>query len=240
MDRQHRHDLKHDKFVDEIGVLSSKARANQRLLLAIAGVGIAIALIAYGIYFYRNTQEQKAQQALAVAIETFDAPVGDPPADQQPAPAGPRFKTEQERTAAAEKQLKAVQAEYPGSDASDVAGLYLARIAVTRGDTATARKALQNFIDDHDDHILVGTARFGLYQLRLESGEAAQVAAELQAELAKTEPVLPGDALLVLLAQAYEAQGNHAKSLEAYRRIATEFPESPYAIDAQRRIGTAA
>jgi TolA-binding protein len=238
MDRQHRHDLRHDKFVDEIGVLSSRARANQRGLLAIAGAAIAIALIAYGIYFYRNTRETKAQQALANAIETFDAPVGDPP-QGQPAPTGPRFKTEPERAVAAEKQFKAVQAEYSGSDASDVAGLYLARIAMTRGDSATARKALQEFVDDHDDHILVGTARFSLYQLRLESGEAAQVATELQGELAKTEPVLPGDALLVLLAQAYEVQGNHAKSLDAYRRIATEFPESPYALDAQRRIGTA-
>jgi TolA-binding protein len=240
MDRQHRHDLRHDKFVDEIGVLSSKARANQRLLLAIAGAGIAIALIAFGIYFYRNTREHKAQQALSTAIETFDAPIGDPPAGQQPAPTGPRFKTEQERSAAAEKQFKTVQSEYSSSDASDVAGLYLARIAVSRGDTATARKALEEFVDDHEDHILVGTARFSLYQLRLESGEAAQVATEVQAELAKPEPALPGDALLVLLAQAYEAQGNREKSLEAYRRIATEFPESPYAIEAQRRIGTAA
>ncbi len=238
MDRQHRHDLKHDKFVDEIGVLSSRARANQRGLLAIAGAAIAIALIAYGIYFFRKTRETKAQQALANAIETFDAPVGPPP-EGQPAPIGPRFNTEPERAAAAEKQFKAVQAEYSGSDASDVAGLYLARIAMTRGDSATARKALQEFVDNHDDHILVGTARFSLYQLRLESGEAAQVATELQGELAKTEPVLPGDALLILLAQAYEVQGNHDKSLDAYRRIATEFPESPYALDAQRRIGTA-
>jgi TolA-binding protein len=238
MDRQHRHDLRHDKFVDEIGVLSSRARANQRGLLAIAGSAIAIALIAYGIYFFRNTREVKAQQALANAIETFDAPVGDPP-QGQPVPTGPRFKTEPERSAAAEKQFKTVQAEYSGSDASDVAGLYLARIAMTRGDAATARKALQEFVDDHDDHILVGTALFSLYQLRLEGGEAAQVTTELQGELAKTEPALPGDALLVLLAQAYEVQGNHDKSLEAYRRIATEFPESPYALEAQRRIGTA-
>jgi tetratricopeptide (TPR) repeat protein len=240
MDRQHRHDLKHDKFVDEIGVLSSKARANQRLLLTLAGSAIAIALLVWGIYFYRSNKEQSGQQMLATAIETFDAPVGDPPPNQEQQPSGPRFKTEAERSAAAEKQFKAVQSEYSGTDASDVAGLYLARIAMNRGDAATARKSLQEFVDDHKDHILVGTARFSLYQLRLENGEAAQVATELQGELTKSEPVLPGDALLSLLAQAYEAQGNREKSLEAYRRLATEFPESPYAIDAQRRIGTAA
>ncbi|HEX8255379.1 MAG TPA: tetratricopeptide repeat protein [Thermoanaerobaculia bacterium] len=238
MDRQHRHDLKHDKFVDEIGVLSSKARANQRLLLAIAGSIVAIALIAYGVYFFRSNREQNAQQALATAIETFDAPIGDAPAGQ-PVPAGPRFKTEPERTAAAEKQFKDVQAQFSGSDASDVAGLYLARIAMNRGDAATARKALEEFVDDHDDHILVGTARYSLYQLRLENGEAAQVVNELQGEVDKTDAALPQDAMLALLAQAYEVQGNRERSLEAYRRLASDFPDSPYALDAQRRIGTA-
>jgi TolA-binding protein len=238
MDRQHRHDLKHDKFVDEIGVLSSKARANQRLLYALAGALLAAAVIVYGIFFYRSNQEEKAQALLSTAIETFDAPVGDPsPQEQQAAQSGPRFKTEQERAAAAEKQLKDVRTKHSGTDAADVAGLYLARIAATRGDAKTARTLLEEFVDDHDDHVLVGGARFSLYQMRIEAGEAAQVAVELNAELQKAEPALPGDSLLVLLAQAYETQGNAEKSREAYRRITTEFPESPYAIDAQRRIG---
>lgn len=232
MDRQHRHDLKHDKFVDEIGALSERARANQRLLLAIGGGIIAIALIAYGIYFYRGNREEAAQQALAVAIETADAPIGE---TRPEGTTGPHFKTEAERNAAAEKAFKDVSAKHSGTDAADVAGLYLARMAVTKGDVKTARTLLEDFVSDHGDHILVSTAKFSLYQLRIENGEAAQVAQELDAELAKTEPVLPGDSLLVLLAQAYEVQGNAAKSKEAYKRITTEFPESPYVVEAARR-----
>ena len=238
MDRQHRHDLKHDKFVDEIGVLSGKARDNQRILLFLAGGLIALAAIVYGVFFYLGNKEDNAQEALAVAIETFDAPVGDPPAGQ-PAPpqTGPRFKTEAEKTAAAEKQFNDVQSKYSGTDASDVAGLYLARIAASRGDTKTARPLLEAFVKDQDDHLLASAARFSLYQMRIEGGEAAQVAVELNAELAKEEPALPGDSLLVLLAQAYDAQGDPTKSREAYRRITNEFPESPYVIEAQRRVG---
>ena len=232
MDREHRHDLKHDRFVDEIGALSVRARANQRLLLAIAGAVVAIALIGYGIYFYRSNREVKAQQALAPAIETMDATVG----EQKPQGAtGPHFKTEAERTAAAERMFRDVQNKYSGTDAADVAGLYMARIAVAKGDTKTARTLLEDFVDEHDDNVLVGAARFSLYQLRIENGEAAQVAKELDAELAKSEPVLPGDSLLVLLAQAYDVQGNVSKSKEAYRRITTEFPESPYVVEAARR-----
>lgn len=238
MDRQHRHDLKHDRFVDEIGALSTRARENQRLLLMIAGGAVVIALIVYGIYFYRSNRETSAQALLATAIDTIEAPVGDQQ-QQQRTTTGPSFKTEGERTAAAEKQFKDVQDKYPGTDAADVAGLYMARIAITHGDVATARKLLQNFVDEHKDHVLVSSARYSLYQLRIENGEAAQVATELNAEMGKAEPALPGDAMLVLLAQAYEVQGNLAKSRETYRRIATEFPESAYVVEAQRRGGTA-
>ena len=238
MDRQHRHDLRHDKFVDEIGALSSRARDNQRLLLFIAGGLVAVAVIVYGVFFYRASREAKAQVLLATAIETFDAPVGDP-AQQPPQPGvpAPKFKTEAERNVAAEKQFKDVQAQYSGTDANDVAGLYLARLAVNKGDVTTARKLFEEFIHDHGDHILVNTARFSLYQLRIDNGEAAQVAKELDAEVTKPQPVLPGDSVLVLLAQAYEAQGNSAKSRESYRRITTDFPDSPYVVDAQRRAG---
>jgi tetratricopeptide (TPR) repeat protein len=231
MDRQHRYDLKHDKFVDEIGVLSGKARDNQRVLLLLAGGLIALAVIVYGVFLYRSNREDKAQDALATAIETFDAPVGDVPPDQQAS------QTEGEKTVAAQKLFKDVQANYSGTDAADVAGLYLARMAAARGDTKTARPLLEAFIKDHKDHILVGAARFSLYQMRIENGEAPQVSIELNAELSKADPVLPGDSILVLLAEAYEAQGDAARSRESYRRITTEFPESPYAIEAQRRVG---
>jgi predicted negative regulator of RcsB-dependent stress response len=237
MDRQHRHDLKHDKFVDELGALSQRARKNQRMLLALAGGVVATAVIIYGIFFYRSYREDNAQQQLYVALETFDASVGELPADQPP-PTGPQFKTDEERLAAAEPLFNNVRSSYSGTDASDVAALYLAHIATLRNDVAKARGLLQEFISSQKNHMLTGTARYSLYQLRIEAGEVDQVVNELNAELAKAEPVLPGDSLLVLLAAAYEAKGDRAKSLEAYRRITTEFPESPYALDAQRRVGT--
>jgi predicted negative regulator of RcsB-dependent stress response len=236
MDRQHRYNLKHDKFVDEVGAWSSRARDNQRLLMTIAGGAVLLAAIVFGVYFYRSTKENNAQQALAEAIDTIEAPVDQP---GQPAPkTGPHFKTNDERNAAAEKLFKDVQSKYSGTNASDLAELFLARIAVSRGDNANGRKMIESFIDNHKKSILVGGARYSLYQLRIDSGEAPQVTTELNAEMAKADPVLPGDSILSLLAHAYEVQGNAAKEREAYRRIATEFPDSPYAVDAQRKAGT--
>lgn len=238
MDRQHRRELKHDKFVDEIGALSIRARENQRTLYLTAGAVLAVALIAFGIYFFRSSRERKAQTLLGSAISTIESPLIQPAPAENPPTA--KFKTEAERTAAAEKEFKELQNRYGGSDAADVANLYLARIHASRGDSAGARKLLESFVNEHGDHLLVGPARYSLYQLRIESGESQQVATEINAELTKQEPVLPSDSLLSVLAHAYDAQGNGAKAKETYRRIATEFPDSPYALEAQRRIGSSA
>lgn len=243
MDRQHRRELKHDKFVDELGTLSSRARENQRLLVTITGAAVVVALIVYGIYFYRSNREKRGDTALAAAIQTMDSPLL-PPAGQaqaQPPQPGAKFKTEKERAAAAEKQFKDLSAKYSGTDAADVAGLYLARFDAGRGDTASAKKLLQEFVSDHPKHFLVGSARYSLYQLRIEAGEAPAVVTDVQAQLAKPadQALLPPDTLLVLLAHAYDAQGDIGKSRDAYRRITTEFPDSPYAIEAQRKIGNA-
>jgi len=239
MDAQHRRDLKHDRFVDEVGAMSIRARENQRVLVGIAAAALIIAVAAYGIYFYRSNNEQKAQDALGTGIETMDSPLI-ATAPGQPTMPNAKYHTDAERLAAAEKQFKDVQAKYSGSNAADVAALYLARIQAGRGDIAGARKLLDQFASEHPKNILVGVARYDLYQLRIDSGEAPQVATELTQELAKTEnQVLPADSMLALLAHAWEAQGSSEKSLEAYRRIVTEYPDSSYVLEAQRRVGGA-
>lgn len=238
MDRQHRRELKRDRFVDEIGTLSQRARANQRLLLTLTVALLGIVLIGFGIFFYRSNREQKAQAALGAAIDTVDSPLIQPGQPQQDPRA--KFRTEPERNTAAETQFHNVQKNFSGTDAADVANLYLARMAGARGDTATARKLLQEFINEHPKHVLMGAARYSLYQMRIDNGEAPQVATELNQELAKTDnQILPGDSMLALLAHAYDVQGSADKSKDAYRRLIQQFPDSPYALEAQRRVGGA-
>lgn len=238
MDRQHRKELKHDKFVDELGTLSARAKANQRLLVTITAAALALALLGYGIYFYFSSRETKAQDALAKAIDTIQSPLLPAPGGQ--AMPGAKFKTDDERMAAAEKEFRDVESKYSGTDCADVADLYIARIEATRGNTADAQKRLEKFINDHPKSILVGPARFSLFQMRIESGQAPQVISEVQQQISKPAgSVLPADTLLIILAHAYDAQGDEAKSKDAYRRIVTEFPDSPYAIEAQRKAGPA-
>jgi len=161
-----------------------------------------------------------------------------PPAGGDVPPAA-KYKTDAEKNAAAEAQFRKVTSSFGGTDAAGVAGLYIASFDSGRGNYAEARKLLEKFVNDKPDHLLWVGARYSLYQLRIESGESQQVANELNQEIVKSDPVLPTDTLLALLAHAYDAQGKADKTKEAYRRIVTEFPDSPYALEAQRRIGPA-
>src|SRR3989442_2478196 len=110
MRREHRRELKHDRFVDEMGSLSTKARENQRLILLATAAVIIAALAGYGIFLYRSAREQNGQKTLSAAIETLDSPLL-PAAGGQVMP-GAKYKTEAERTAAAEKQFRDVQSKY--------------------------------------------------------------------------------------------------------------------------------
>jgi len=239
MDRQHRRDLKHDKFVDEVGALSTRARENQRFLVTIVGGLVAVAILVYGVYFYRTNREQKAQDALATAITTMDSPlIATQPG--QPTQPDAKYHTEAERSAAAEKQFKEVQSQYGGSNAADIANLYLARIQAGKGDMAGARKMLESFVSEHKSNILAQTALYDLYQIRIDSGEGQKVVDELDNELKKSDKqVLPPDALLALQAHAFEAMGSAEKSRDAYKRIVTEYPDSAFVLEAQRRVGNA-
>src|SRR5205085_12295498 len=114
-------------------------------------------------------REQRAQDALAKAIDTIESPLIAPPGGQTMP--GAKFKTDAERQAAAEKQFKGVQSQYGGSDAADVADLYLARLQAQHGNTPPARQRLEHFISAHPKHMLVGGARYSLYQLRIDAGE---------------------------------------------------------------------
>ena len=236
MDRQERRELKHDKFIDEIGSLSLRARENQRMLILGTSAAILVALLIYGIYFYRTNREEKAQLALANAIDTINSPLIQP---GQPNPDA-KYKTEQERSTAAQQQFQVVTNDYSGTNAADVAAIYLARLSADRGDLATAQKDLTKFLDDHPKSVVAGSARYGLYQIRIDNGQSQQVISELENELKSDKPSLPGDTLLNLEASAYEVLGQSGKAKDAYKRIILEYPDSPYALQAQRRVGPAA
>lgn len=231
MDRATRRDIKHDKFVDEMEHVYDLAAKNRNRVLMTIGAVVAAIVIAVGAYVYLSKKERDGQARLAEAIAILDAPVG------AAAPAtAPKYKDENEKIVKAEPILNEVVNEYSTTDAADVAEIYLARIAASRGDLESAKKKLQEFLREHPDHILAATAEKSLMDLRLATESPKDLITELENQLDQDETRLPKDAILILIARAAEIGNDSAKARETYQRIVNEYPDSPYSIDAQRKV----
>jgi tetratricopeptide (TPR) repeat protein len=232
-DRFSRKEIKHDKFVEEMETAYAVARRNAPAVVwSIVAVLVLIAAIA-AFMLWRSQQESAAQKRLGEAIQIVEAPLA---AAGETAPAPGTYASEQEKVARAEPILREVIDKYGSSDAADVASLYLARIEIARGDTAAARAKLEAFVDEHSNHLLAQAARVSLVDLRLMAGESDQVIADLEKEIASTDGPLPQDVALTLLARAYEAAKQPQKARDAYQRIVNEYPDSPYTLEAQRKL----
>ncbi len=233
-DRFSRKEIKHDKFVEEMETAYAVARRNAPVVLwsVVGALVLIVAIVAFTLW--RTRQESAAQKRLAEGIRTIEAPVAVPGETTAPAPG--TYASEQEKIAKAEPVFREVADKYGSSDAADVASLYLARIEIGRGDTKAARGKLEAFIDGHPDHLLAQAARVSLVDLRLAAGEAQQVIADLEKDVASTEGQLPQDVALTLLARAYETARQPQKARDAYQRIVNEYPDSPYTLEAQRKL----
>ncbi|MDX1583129.1 MAG: tetratricopeptide repeat protein, partial [Thermoanaerobaculia bacterium] len=194
-------------------------------VIAVIAIGAAV------LAGYFRSQEMEAQKVLAEGIAVMQAQAG-----EEVRATSTTYETDEARIEAAETIFRKVVDEYGSRDAADVALLYLAQIEASRGEFESAREKFEGFIDDYPDHILAGSAELSLINLRLAAGEIDQVIADLQGRIDGEEERLPRPALLAILAQAYDMKGENDKANEAYRRIANEYPDSPYSLDAQRRL----
>lgn len=226
--KQIKEDIRHDDVKTALSATYDQVRSHQRLVIGAGVAVLAAALVFAATYAYRSHRDQAAASELAKAIKIFGAPIRETGAKPDD-PKEPSFASEQEREARAREALQAVG----GGKAEDVAGLYLADLAIRDGDKAGARKYWEAFLRDHDDDILAVAVRVNLLRLDREEGKVEEVAKELEAELAKTKKSLPEDVILYELATTLDALDRGDEAKDYYQRILDDHPQSPYTVKAR-------
>jgi predicted negative regulator of RcsB-dependent stress response len=235
MTRLTRKEIKQDDFRAAVGRSVEYAESHVRTILYAVGGVVALAALAVAVYFYLGHRRQEASEALAAATKVYQAPIaatGAKPND----PDAPTFATEAARRARAKELLEKVRDDYGMSDASDVAGLYLAQIAADEGRLDDARKLWSDFVDEHGDSMLASEARLNLVDLDRKQGKAEQVVKDLQALLEKSDSPLPQDVILNELGKTFEQLQRKQEAIQSYQRIVDEFPQSPYRQEAQQKV----
>ena len=137
---------------------------------------------------------------------------------------------------AAEAEFQQVIDSYGRSEQADVARLYLARIALSRGQTDEARTALVELAQKHGDDLVGRLANLDLINLRIASGQGTEVATELEAMAAGQKAGLPRDAALYRLGELLVEEGQPEKARSYFETLVEEFPESPYLAGARQRL----
>jgi len=235
-DRLTRKEIKRDEFVEALERSASFMERNLRkLLIAVAGV-LVLALIGGGVYWWMQAQEDRANAALAEALEVDRAPVGE--GAEPETEGGPTFPDEAARRARAKELFTALHDDYGFTGAADVAEVYLAQIAVEEGEPDRARELWNRFVADHGDHVLAGQVRVNLIHLDRQEGHDQEVVAQLEPMLTADpeDRELPGDVVLWELAQTYEEMDKGDEAEATYRRLTEEYPSSAYASQARQKL----
>jgi len=230
-----RKQIKQDEFISLVD--QSFHWMGQNWRQAVAGLGgvLVVALVWWGVSAFIASRSEAGGQAMAEALATYEAPVGNAAAGGGKT----TFATDTERLAAAEKAFQAVRSRYWLTPQARIADLYLARIAADRGDLTSAIRKLGEITSKRSSDPLVRLAMLDLIRLRVARGEGPQLVGDLEAMVAGKDPRLPRDAALFELAKLWEHEGKPEDASRMYRKLIEEFPESPYRIDAQQRLSAA-
>lgn len=174
MDRQTRHDLKTDKFVQEVGHTVEFLGQYRPQLIRYGGIAVAVAAIAVGGWFYAGNQRAKRQIALGDAIALVNANVG---------PAGPHrgvtFPTEEAKAEAVRKAFNEIVTKYSGSNESGVALYMLGLAEADKGKMADAERLLRRAIEETGSEY-GSLARLSLADVLVANGKAPEAEKDLR------------------------------------------------------------
>jgi predicted negative regulator of RcsB-dependent stress response len=215
---------KDDEFLSAAEVIFRWIAGNRRPLIAGIGAVCVVALLWWAANSWIGARADDASLLLHQAVVTFEGEA----APESLVPAGD--------VDAAEQQFRQVVESYGRTDQADMARLYLARIALGRGETDEARPVLVDLSRRHTDNVIGRLASYDLIKLRIALGQGAEVAAELEAMVSGQSADLPRDVALYQLGELFANEGRPDRARPYLEQLVEEFPESPYLNNARQRL----
>ncbi|MGH9867614.1 MAG: tetratricopeptide repeat protein [Candidatus Polarisedimenticolia bacterium] len=232
MSRLHRKDYKKDELVTTLESLTLSAERHMRSLL-IAGVAV-VALVAavVGGIWYSRSRSADAAAGLAAVHKAMDAPIV-----ATGAPEGMlSFSSVSSRAQEVLQRAEALLSSHPSSRQAHWATYWKGVAQKDLGRFDEAQATLDPLTTLDDEPFLSALARMQRAQVSEAKGDLA-AAAESYASLAASAPArFPAEIALMNQARVLDAQGKAEEAKAIYRRVTQEYPESPYASDAARRI----
>jgi predicted negative regulator of RcsB-dependent stress response len=231
-----RHQLKQDRFSKVTFEAAENAahwtaEHQTKLIVAVIAV-IIVGAIAFGGWYYVNSQDEKASADLSIAVRTFEAPIR--PAGSPPQPDFPSFASSQERATAARKQFQEIVDKYPHTHTAEMARYFAGMASIQLGDNATAERNLQE-VAASSNSSLASLAKFALASVDRAENKDSQ-AVDLYKQLIDKPTIVVSKATAQLeLADYYESKQKPDEAKKIYDQVAKDNPSTEAASIAQRR-----
>jgi hypothetical protein len=229
-----REDLKRNELGEALEASVHYAEGHLRTILGIVGGLAAMAIVVWGVWYWRSSRVESANELLGDALRVSGGEVvasGAKPDD----PLAPTFASEAERDGRARELFERLAASSGPTGAGAAARLWLAERAFAAGDRAGARRRWQEVAEPATGE-LAAAARLALARLDREEGKGEALAVSLRQELDSGTGALPADVLLAELARTYETLGKAGDAAAAWKRLVDQHPESAYADLARQQL----
>lgn len=143
MDRTTRHDLKSDKFVQEVAHSVEFFEQHRGSIIRYGTIVLALVVAGAGIFYFMKSRKAGRIAELSAAMEVYNSAVGSDLGGRMKA-----YPTEEARQAAIKKELTGLISRHSGSEEAGVANYLLGANAADQGNLAEARKYLSEAIKD--------------------------------------------------------------------------------------------
>ena len=214
MDRAHRKELKHDKFVEQVGHTVEYAAEHKSQVLRWGGLALAALLVAAGVYWYMQGQAAQRQEQLTAAMRNVEAQIG-PPNDFLVT-----FPTQADKEKAVEKSFSDLANRYPGKKEGTIARYFLGLHYADKGNLAEAEKHLKA-ADEGGDENYSSQAKLSLAQVYDAQNRPAEAEKLLRSLMGDPTVFVSKEQATIALARL-KARNNPAEARKMLEPLRTE------------------
>jgi len=231
--RYTRHELKQDKFAASAAEAIQEVAEHRSMIIRSAVLIVVLAVIAGGIYWYVNSRQLQATDALGQALVTYSAPVVPPGTPQQGSMT--TFSSDRERLIAAKNAFYAVSDKY-GWTASGQYSRYFAGITERElGNSKVAEDQLRA-ISNVRRKALAALAKYALASVYRDENRNSDAIGLLQALIEKPTVTVPKATSQFALADIYVSDHQPDKAKVIYDQVAKDNSKGPIAEMAKARL----
>ena len=169
MARITRKELKTDKFALEVGQTVTFFEEHQKAVIRYGGAALAIIVVAFLYWTYRQHQQSAREAVLAKAIQLQETVVSTQPSQN----GAPTFPTQEIKNQATTKAFGDLSRQYPGTAEGEVAQYYLGAIKADEGKLAEAEKYFLDVAQKGGDRY-AALAKLSLAQVYFSDGRDSQ------------------------------------------------------------------